>query len=403
MNEESLRYQGWRVATASGVGVFFAALFVFTFAVLLRALSHEFSWSREAISSAYGAMTLSSALAAPVMGQLVDRWGPKVIVGPSLVLGASAFASLSVLTPHLWHLYLVYVLIGLATAGTSPVVYSRVISGWFDRRLGTALAVMVASAGLGAIVHPPVIETLMGSTGWRGACLVLGVVTLAVGVPTVARFVREPREDEKRAHAGIPGASIGLALRSRIFWTLLVVVFGTTLATNSVIVHLSALLIDRGLPSNQAITVMSTMGAASLAGRLLTGWLLDRFDAIRVSFVLLTVAALGAYLLATASSFAIGVIASVCIGFGTGGEVDVIPYLLSRYFGIRSLATLFGVIWMAFGLAGAAGPILMGRAFDSTGSYEGVLIALSVCMISAAALVLTLPAYQSRIGAASVA
>lgn len=115
----------------------------------------EFEWSREAISSAYGAMTLASAFAAPVMGQLVDQWGPRWIVGPSLMLGAAAFGSLSVLTPHLWHLYLVYLVLGVAVSGTSPVVYSRVISSWFDRRRGTALAVMVASAGVGAIVHPP--------------------------------------------------------------------------------------------------------------------------------------------------------------------------------------------------------------------------------------------------------
>ena len=243
----------------------------------------------------------------------------------------------------------------------------------------------------------------MASTGWRSACLVLGVVILAVGVPTVARFVREPHGHSARVDTSASAIPIGHALRSRVFWTLLAVVFGTTLAANGVIVHLSAMLIDRGFSSSQAITVMSTMGVASLAGRLLTGWLLDRFNAIRVLFVLLTIAALGAYLLADASSFVVGVIAAMCIGFGTGGEVDVVPYLLSRYFGIRSLATLFGVIWMAFGLAGAAGPILMRRAFDSTGSYGGVLIGLAAGVMAAAAMMLTLPAYRSRVRAASVA
>jgi MFS family permease len=141
---------------------------------------------------------------------------------------------------------------------------------------------------------------------------------------------------------------------------------------------------------------MSAMGGASLAGRVLTGWLIDKFDARRVCFVLLAIAALGAYLLSGATSFSTGAIAAVCIGFGTGGEVDVIPYLLSRYFGIRSLATLFGVIWMAIGLASAAGPILMGRAFDATGSYASVLFALAVGVIAAGGLMLTLPAYQPR-------
>ena len=396
VNEESLRYEGWRVVASSGLAVFFACAFVFTFAVLLRPLAEEFTWSREAISFAFGAMTLSVAFAAPLVGHVVDRWGPRLIVAPSLMLAGCAFASLSALTPHLWHLYIVYVLIGLGSAGTSPVVYSRVVSRWFDRRRGVALAAMIASIGVGAIVHPPVIQELTRAVGWRGACLVLGILIMVIGVPIVVRFVREPDEGSVQQPGSVPGTLVKDALRSRIYWTLLVVVFGTTLALNGVVVHLSALLIDRGLPSSQAVGVMSAMGGASLAGRLLTGWLLDRFNAIRVSFVLLATAAVGAYLLAGATSFRAGAIAAACIGFGTGGEVDVIPYLLSRYFGIRSLATLFGVIWMAFGLAGAIGPILMGRAFDATGSYEGVLFGLAFGVIAAAALMLTLPGYASR-------
>ena len=178
----------------------------------------------------------------------------------------------------------------------------------------------------GAIVHPLVIQALIRAAGWRGACLVHGLVIVAVGVPVVARFVREPHGHFLRTHSGHPGMAVSSALRSRIFWTLLVVVFGMTLALNGVVVHLPALLVDRGLPASQAVAVMSAMGGASVAGRLLTGWLIDRFDAKHVSFVLLAIAALGAYLLAGASSFSMGAIAAVCIGFGTGGEVDVIPH-----------------------------------------------------------------------------
>lgn len=396
VNDEGLRYQGWRVVVASSVGVFFASSFFMTFALLLRPLSDEFSWSRESISYAFGAMTLSVAVSIPLMGHLVDRLGPTWIAGPSLMLAGVAFASLSVLTAGLWHLYAVYIAIGLGFAGTSPVVYSRVVSGWFDRRRGRALGAVIASAGAGAVVHPPVIGALIPAAGWRGACLVYGLVMIAVGVPAVARWVREPRRHTLRGRTGSPGTAVSRALRSRIFWTLLLVVFGMTLALNAVIVHLPALLTDRGLAASEAVTVMSAMGGASVAGRLLTGWLIDRFDATHVAFVLLAIAALGAHLLADATSFSTAATAAVCMGFGTGGEVDVIPYLLSRYFGVQSMATLFGIIWTAIGLASTAGPILMGRAFDTTGSYASVLSALAVGVIAAAGLMLTLPAYRPR-------
>jgi MFS family permease len=167
---------------------------------------------------------------------------------------------------------------------------------------------------------------------------------------------------------------------------------GRTLTVNSAIVHLSALLTDRGVPSSFAALAVSAMSAASLAGRLLTGWLLDRFLATRVSFALLATAALGTFLLSSADSFATGVAAAALIGFGTGGEFDAIPYLLSRYFGLRSLSTLYGFNWMAWGIAGAVGPIVMARAFDSTGSYETVLVGFSAGTRVASMLMLTLPA-----------
>ena len=181
----------------------------------------------------------------------------------------------------------------------------------------------------------------------------------------------------------------------RLFWTLIVVVFGSTIAMNGAIVHLSALLTDRGVPAAHAALAVSAMGAASLAGRLTTGWLLDRFAATRVSFVLLTIAALGTFLLSDARSPSMGVFAAVLIGFGAGGELDVTPYLLSRYFGLRSLSTLFGFNWTAWGLAGALGPVLLGRAFDSTGSYELVFLQFAAATLAVAALMLTLPAPDS--------
>ena len=395
MNEDSVRYAGWRVVGGAGMGAFCMSAFVFTFAVLLRSFTDEFSWSREAVSGAFGVMTLAGALPAPLVGHAVDRYGPQWIAAPCLLVAAAAFASLALLTPHVWHLYAVYAAIGVASAGTSPPVYSRVVSTWFDRRRGAALALVIASIGVAAILLPPATLALVAAVGWRRACLAVALVIIGVGVPLVGRYVREPRVHDPRPPLRGPSTSVRQAVRSRVFWTLLIVVFGTTVALNGVVVHLSPLLVDRGLPPTLAVLVMSVMGGASLVGRLSTGWLLDRFNATRVSCTLLTIAALGAYLLADVRSVGIAVTAAACIGLGTGGEVDVIPYLLSRYFGVQSLATLFGMLWMAFGVAGVAGPMWMGRAFDATGSYEDVLVGLAIGVLTAAALMLTLPPYRS--------
>ncbi len=395
MEEARPGYEGWPVVAASATGVFFVTMVFFTFPVFLKPLADEFSWSREAISSAYAVMTLASAISAPLIGALVDRWGPRWICGPCLLIAGAAFASLALLANRLWHLYAVFAIIGLASAGSSPVVYSRVIASWFDRRRGQALAVMIAGSALGAIIVPPIAQALIDGAGWRNVYVILGAAMPLIGVPVVVRLVRERDSSGHGALKGSRSAVLRGALQSRTLWTLIVVVFGTTMTLNGAIVHLSALLTDRGVSSSRAALVVSVMGVASLLGRLMTGWLLDRFVATRVSFVLLAIAAVGALVLARADSFAAGIVAAAFIGFGTGGEVDVIPYLLSRYFGLTALSTLFGIAWMAFGLAGAVGPIALGRAYDATGSYDVVLVWMAAVTLGMAALMLSLPSYTA--------
>jgi MFS family permease len=143
-----------------------------------------------------------------------------------------------------------------------------------------------------------------------------------------------------------------------------------------------------------AAIAVSVLGAASLAGRLGTGWLLDRFYAPRVSACLLLLAAGGVFLLSFASSPWHGLAAAALIGIGLGGEADVTPYLIAKYFGLRSFATLYGFTWTAYAIAGGLGPVLMGRAFDTSQSYTALLITLGVLTVAAALLMTFMPLYR---------
>lgn len=396
MDETSPGYEGWRVALASGVGVFvsFASLLVYTFGIFLKPVAEEFSWSREAVSAAFGIAAMAVAVCSPLLGYLLDRFHPRRIILPSLAIFGCAFASLSLLTPHLWHLYLVFAVLGIVGNGTAQMAYSRAVSSWFERRRGTALAVVMSGGAVGAMVLPPAAVALIRHFGWRGACLALGAMVLAIGLPTVARFIRE-RPVAAGADARAAGASVRDALLSGVFWILVVVLFCSSLAQNGAIAHMSALLTDRGVSGTGGAMALSAMGGASLVGRLLTGWLLDRFFAARVSFVLLAIAALGAFLLSGAQTLTMGVLSAALIGFGMGGEADVTPYLLSRYFGLRSFSVLYGLTWTFYAAAGALGPILMGKAFDVTGSYEALLVRLALGTLGVAALMLFLPRYET--------
>ena len=305
---------------------------------------------------------------------------------------------LALLTPHLWHLYAIFAILGAVGNGTAHLAYTRAVSTWFDRHRGMALALVMTGGAVGAIVLPPAAQALIGNLGWRGAFATLGAMVLAIGLPVVAPLIRErPGYDrERREEAG--GASVAQAMRSRAFWILVVVLFLFSIGQNGAITHLSALLTDRGVSSGDAAIAVSLMGAASLLGRLVTGWLLDRFFAPRLAFCLLSLAALGIFILSGAHSLAAGSIAAILIGVGMGGEADITPYLLSRYFGLRSFSMLYGFSWTAYAIAGAIGPVLMGRAFDTSASYQALAVKLSVLTLFAAALMLGMPAYRAYEG-----
>jgi predicted MFS family arabinose efflux permease len=397
--ETDLRYEGWRVAGAASVGVFvsFASLLVYTFGILLKPLAEEFSWSREAVSGAFGIAAMTVAACSPPLGYLFDRVRPTRIIVPCLIVFGCAFASLALLGPRIWQLYATFFVLGVVGNGTAQMAYTRAVSSWFERRRGTALAVVMSGGAVGAIVLPPAAETLIESIGWRRACVVLGAMVLVVGVPIVSRFIRERPSGHGRTTV-LDGVSVREGLTSRVFWILVIVLFAQSIAQNGALTHMSALLTDRGVPASGAALALSAMGAASLLGRLTTGWLLDRFFAPKVGFCLLSVAAVGTYLLSDAGSLTVGVVAAALIGFGMGAEADVTPYILSRYLGLRSFAMLYGLTWTAYAIAGAVGPILMGRAFDATGSYSTLLTELAVGTFLIASLLLLMPAYRKSSG-----
>jgi len=287
--------------------------------------------------------------------------------------------------------------LGIVGNGTAQMAYTRAVTSWFTRRRGMALAVVMSGGALGAIVLPPTAETLIQNAGWRGACLLLGSMVVVVGVPAVGTFIRErpsmPR-DETRARPAHDGTTVRDAIRSRPFWIVVVVLFFSSIAQNGALTHMAALLTDRGVSSGGAAAALGAMGGAGLAGRLVTGWLLDRFFAPRVSLCLLSIAASGVFVLATAGSFSAGVIAAILIGLGMGAEADITPYILSRYFGLRSFATLYGLTWTAYAAAGAVGPVLMGRAYDLTGSYQALLTVLAMATLVVASFMMLMPPYE---------
>jgi predicted MFS family arabinose efflux permease len=251
----------------------------------------------------------------------------------------------------------------------------------------------MAGVGVGSIVFPPMAQRIIDEYGWRSAYLVLGLLVFALGVPLTVLFVRERPVAVSGSAASSSGMTVRAGLQSRAFWLLVATLFLSSIAVNGAITHLSAILTDRGLRAADAALALSVLGAMSLFGRLTTGALLDRFFGPWISFALLAGVSAGIMTLWWTNSAFGGLIAAALIGLGLGGEADITPYLLTRYFGLGPFSTLYGFTWSAYAVAGAVGPVLMGRVFDATGSYTSLLAILAGQTLVAGALALLLPAY----------
>jgi MFS family permease len=398
LTEFDAGYYGWRVVLAACLGVMagFGSLFVYTFSVFVKPLAAEFGWSREAISSGFAIAAVTLGLCSPPLGRWIDRLGPRRIILICMTVYGCAIASLALLRFGLTQFYLTCFVLGAVGNGAAHLAYSRSISTWFQQRLGTALAFVMVGAGLGAMILPVVAQSVITRAGWRAAYLSLGSLALLLGLPLSWHYIRERglvRHDS--APASHSGTTWQQGLRAPAFWIIVAVLFVSSISMNGAITHLSALLTDRGITPRDAALCASMLGGSSLLGRIGVGWLLDRLFGARVALVVNLATAAGIFLLARANSFPVGCLAAALIGIGAGGEAAITPYLLTRYFGLRAFSTLYGLTWTFYAAAGAIGPVILGRAFDLTGSYSSLLLTLAVALALAAALNLLLPKYPS--------
>jgi MFS family permease len=400
------RRAAWLVVAASSVGLFlhFGSLLVNAFGVFLTTLCDEFGWSRGQVSLAFTLGTLTAMLTMPLTGWLTDRFGARRPILVCTTLFGALYASLSLLTPRLWHLYALFLLLGLVGPGTSAVPHASLISRWFVERRGLALGIAMCGTALGGVIWPSASQWLLGTFGWRNAYAISGAAVLFVAVPLLLWLLKEPvahirAAERSAADVWADGMTRGEALRGGLLWLLLAAFFVISASIQACLIHLVPLLKDRGMTPADAAIAASVLGAAGMAGRLGTGWLLDVLPAGRVPTLAFGVVAAGILLLFAGAAGAGAYCAAALIGFGYGAESATIPYLVSRHFGLRSFGEIYSYLFITVPLGGALGPVLMGAEFDRTGSYQRVLLLCAVATVAAALLLLRLgsrPAFSGR-------
>ena len=400
-------FYGWWVVVGSAVGLFWGVpISVYSFSVFFRPLMQEFHAGRAAVSMAFTLKLMAAALCSAPIGWLTDRYGPRrvVLIGTG-VFGFILFTN-RVFSGSILQFYCFYLVLGLCTGGVGPIPYGSLVSQWFDRSRGLALGLTMLGIGLGAVVMPSVAQTLIARFGWRTAYSTLGASVLLICWPVVAGLVKDkprdfssPSDSASTRTDGIEGARPGLsardAWRSRDFWLMACAFTLVSASVQACVVHMAPMLNDRNLGLRAAASGSSLIGAAVMIGRIGTGYLLDRIFAARLASILFAASASGIGLL-WLGNHTTAFVGAFLVGLGLGAEVDLIPYMTSRYFGMRDFGTAYSSLFAAFALAGAIGPLIMGAGFDRTGSYGEPLGGFFLAIVLATVLMTRLGPYRFR-------
>jgi MFS family permease len=395
--------RGWKplVACAAGIGLGTSGLQTFTAGVFAVALERQFGWSRSQILSAVLLQTAAIFFVGPFVGKLADRIGARPIAICSTIALGLGTAAFSLITSHIWTFYLAYGLMSLGSLGTLPPIYAKVLSLWFDRRRGLAMGLALSVTGISGMVLPIYVQTLIGSVGWRGAYVGLGLVPIVIALPCILLLLPRglgPGEGSPLS-APIPEivAGDGLSVRSGLgsyrYWLMAVIALATGIGLTGILFNLVPMLIDRGFKPAEAATIFGIYGLVVVLGRLLTGWLLDRFWAPAIGCCFLIGPCLGTLLLRSGTGSAgVVALAVVLLALSSGSELDLLAYMTSRYFGRRNFSVLYSGQY-AFFVVGAAGAPLFAAIHDVYGSYGSILTVTSALFAVSAAAILTLGRY----------
>jgi MFS family permease len=380
-------FYGWIIAATAALGIAcsFSVLVTTITSLFAAPLSLEMGWTTPQIMLGPLVAGLCGLATAPLIGALCDRFGARRIVLLSFLIEVCIVASFHNLDSWLPGYWLRYGALALLCMGTTQVAFSRIISSWFNRRLGLALGIALAGVGVGGYGWSLLVQHLIDLYGWRNAYLGVAGIIACLTLPALYLLLRDTPAslgmsvDGQPNAAALPGTAVtGMTLRQAIaspqyrLMALTFFLFGLSLQGAQL--NLVPMLTSRGVSAQVAAHIQAIMLLTLIVGRVSSGFLLDRFFAPRVSQVFLLAPIAGIAALALGASGWLALVSAMAIGLAVGGESDVIAYLVRRYFGMREYSRIYGTFFSFFGAGASLGPFATSWGVaHSSGGYGTVL------------------------------
>lgn len=384
------------LACTVGNGVGMTPMVYTVFGLFLLPIAGEFHWPRSTVSIVLLIVAIASAIGYPIVGRTIDRYGSRVVILWGLVAFALAVASVSLVGGNRLELYAAYALIGVTGTIPSSVTFTKVIAGWFDRHRGLALGIVGGIGnGIGSAISPLYAQALIERHGWRAGYVGLGAAILCLGLPLLFLLLRDP---PARAATGVAGSGTDATLKQAraggTFWLILSAIALGAGCMTAVFAHVVPILTDRGLDGQRATLVLVTFSIVTAGWQVAVGSLLDRIPRPWVTAPFYGAALAGLLLLAWSASYPQLLVAGALMGLGLGTEYGVLPYFLSRYYGLRHYGAISGAVYGVIVLIQGVTPFLMDLVFDQTGSYRAAIVAICFGLACGALLILRLPRFD---------
>ncbi|MBN1191199.1 MAG: MFS transporter [Dehalococcoidales bacterium] len=389
-------FYGWIVLLGVMMVIFIAGTTLFgAFAVFLPVMCREFAWSRAEVAGALSVGILSFGLPSPLFGILITKFGPRSNIILGNVLAAIGVAGMF-FVQEVWHVYVLYVLIGLGGGFGGYIAGTTIINNWFVKKRSLALGLFMACGGLGGLVFPPTITALIGTIGWRPTWLVLaGLFIIAVLIGGVLLIRNRPADmglrpdgapadaaagvtenESKREKDSVQTSLLRQVVNTPVTWFILAFISMGAFSMGTITTHQIAYVQDIGFSAMTAASVASVMAVSQTCGSLSMGALGLRFNIRYLTCIAFLFQITGLIILVTTRTLSIIYVYAACVGISWGAILTALPTFIANNYRRDRYAQVMGFIFPFQVLSQAISATVAGIVFDVTGQYTLIFTGL---------------------------
>ena len=397
--------ENWKLVLACSVGFSFFSLMTVSLGVFMKPLGDEFGWSRTLLSAGVTIAAFIAALLSPFFGIVIDRFGPRRVALPGLVATIVAICAFGLVNGSAIQWLAMWTFYAIISISVKTTVWISAVARVFEKGRGLALGLVLAGTAVAQSVAPPLSQALIAAFGWRVAYVCLGLGWGTTTLILSLLFLKDGGANAGTVAAGkrgaedfpqLPGLSLPEALRNSAFWRIAIATLIVMTLTMGLAIHQFAILEDAGVSRAHAAALVSLIGVAGIAGKLVTGVLLDRFRANWFGGISIGLAAFAfAFLLDGIRTPTLVIIALLLSGYSAGTKLQIASYVTARYVGLKNFGAIYGIITSIVALGTGLGPMIAALSYDHLGGYSQFLIAGTVGCLLAGGLIASLPAYPN--------